>query len=533
MNKLFKGTKAGHLLALLLLAIVSGCGGSSSGGNTTTTYTIGGTISGLTNTSSGLVLQNNSGNNLSISAGAASFTFSTAIAGGGAYNATVLTQPAQMSCSVTSGTGTVGSANVSNIAIKCIPKNELVSRSTDDSVIATYNWSVTPVAISGDGRYVAFRSSITNLAPGSTNGKRQIFRRDRQTNQTVLVSRSSGAAGAEGNADSDRMSISADGRYVLFESGATNLVSGDTNASDDIFLRDIQLDTTIRVSVGAGGIESNYYSREGSLSADGRYAAFYSAADNIIPGVPGGSLYLRDLLTGTNTLVSATAAGAPASGRNPSISADGSRIAFYSYASNLVANDTNGVWDIFVYDRNASPKIRRVSISSNGTERNQGTESASRIVEPTISGNGDFVAFATTSDNLVAGDTNGMQDVFIHQLSTGITTRASVGSAGTEANADSPVGQGERIALSYSGDWAAFSTKASNIAGGAPSVSNVLLHNTLTGKTTAVTNSTTNFSGNKGPAISADGRFVVFDSNSALDPRFASSGVFVQDQTVP
>ena len=529
-----------RLLAVLFLSIVSGCGGGGGsgggGGNSTTTYTIGGTVSGLTNTNSGLVLQNNGGNNLTIPAAATSFTFSTAIANGGAYSVTVLAQPSQMSCSVTSATGTVSSANVSNIAVKCIPKNELVSRSTDDSVIATYNWSVTPVAISGDGRYVAFRSTIPNLAAGSTNGSPQIFRRDRQTNQTVLVSRSSGAAGAEGNAQSDRMSISADGRYILFESYATNLVAGDTNGNSDIFLRDMQLETTTRVSVGDGGAQANWYSRESSISADGRYAAFYSEADNIVTGVPGlggGGLYLRDLQTGINTLVSATPAGSFSYGRNPSISADGSRIAFYSNASNLVSNDTNGVWDIFVYDRNAAVKIRRVSIATDGSQRNQGNESASRVVEPTISGNGDFVAFATTSDNLVSGDTNTWQDVFIHQLSTGITTRASVGSSGTEGNADSPVGQGERIALSYTGEWVAFSTKAYNIAGGAASVSNVLLHNTITGKTTAVTNSTTNFSGNKGPAISADGRFVVFDSNSTLDPRFASSGVFVQDQTVP
>lgn len=537
MKNVRTNSKFMYLVALLLLTIISGCGGgggsggSGGAGDSTTKYTIGGTISGLASTNTGLVLQNNGGNNLTIAGGATSFTFSTAIASGGAYNVTVLSQPAQMSCSFSSSStsGTVSNSNITNVSLSCVPKNELVSRSTDDTLIASAFDSVTPIVMSANGRYVAFRSSTALISGGVSY--RQIYRRDRQTNQTVLVSRATGATGAIGNADSDRMSISGDGRYVLFESGADNLVTGDTNSSTDIFLRDLDLNTTTRVSVGDGGIQANYYSRESALSADGRYAAFYSEANNIISGVAAGNLYVRDLLTGTNTLVSVTPSGASASGRNPSISADGSRIAFYSYNSTLVADDTNGVWDIFVYDRNANPKVKRVSISTGGAQRNQGNESASRITEPTISGDGNYVAFSTTADSLVPGDLNGIQDVFIHQINTGETTRVSVSSTGIEANGDSPVGQGERVALSYTGEWIAFTSKATNLTSGALNTS-VILHNRITGQTTAVT-STTGSIGDKGPAISSDGRFVTFVSSVHLDPRFDWSGVFVQDTLAP
>jgi Tol biopolymer transport system component len=141
------------------------------------------------------------------------------------------------------------------------------------------------------------------------------------------------------------------------------------------------------------------------------------------------------------------------------------------------------------------------------------------------------VAFSTTADNLVTGDTNSLQDVFIHQVSTGVTIRASEGTGGVQATGgDSPAGQGERVALSSDGTWVAFTTSATNISAGG---SNVLIHNNLTDETIAITANGTNFSGSKGPAISGDGRFVAFMSSAQLDPRFSSSGVFVQDRTIP
>jgi Tol biopolymer transport system component len=389
-------------------------------------------------------------------------------------------------------------------------------------------------AISADGRYVAFVSYAANLAPGATGLGRQIFMHDRQTHQTELVSVST--AGVEGNNDSAAPAISSDGRYVVFTSYSTNLVSGDANAVRDVFIRDRQTQTTSRISVSSGGVEGNSESFDPAISADGRYVAFASYADNLTAGVTGNAktnVYVRDTLTSTNTLVSMTLGGTGGSQSSslPAISADGSRIAFWSFEINLVAGDTNSLWDIFLWDRNASPKIKLVSVSSAGGQKNQGNESISRIVAPAISADGDIVAFSTTASNLVAGDTNGLQDVFLHQVSTGVTVRASEGTGAVQATGgDSPVGQGERVALSSDGTWVAFTTAATNISAGG---SNVVIHNNVTGETKALTADSGFFSGSKGPAISGDGRFVAFMSSLKLDPRFTSSGVFVRDQLIP
>jgi hypothetical protein len=412
-------------------------------------------------------------------------------------------------------------------------KNELMSRSTDGTVTGTATNSEFP-AISADGRYVAFVSYAANLAPGATGLGRQIFMHDRQTHQTELVSVST--AGVEGNNDSAAPAISSDGRYVVFTSYSTNLVSGDANAVRDVFIRDRQTQTTSRISVSSGGVEGNSESFDPAISADGRYVAFASYADNLTAGVTGNAktnVYVRDTLTSTNTLVSMTLGGTGGSQSSslPAISADGSRIAFWSFEINLVAGDTNSLWDIFLWDRNASPKIKLVSVSSAGGQKNQGNESISRIVAPAISADGDIVAFSTTASNLVAGDTNGLQDVFLHQVSTGVTVRASEGTGAVQATGgDSPVGQGERVALSSDGTWVAFTTAATNISAGG---SNVVIHNNVTGETKALTADSGFFSGSKGPAISGDGRFVAFMSSLKLDPRFTSSGVFVRDQLIP
>lgn len=517
--------QARFMSAALLIALGLSACSSGGGGGATTTYTIGGNISGLSG--SGLVLQNNGGNNLSVSAAATNFSFTTAIASGGAYNVSVLTQPStpSQSCKVVNGAGTV-SANVTNIIITCIPKNDHVSRNSGDTVFGTYYDSIFPV-MSPDGRYVVYESSAI-LASGA-NGQRQIFLRDRQTNQTELISVDT--AGTAGNSSSYAPAISSDGRYVVFESTSTNLVTGDLNGASDIFLRDRQAGTTTRVSVGASSVEANGASAQASLSADGRYLAFYSYASNLMAtATTNGNVFLRDLQSGSNTLVSVAPGGAAGNGvsSSPSISADGSRIAFWSYASNLVASDANGLWDIFLYDSNASIKISLVSVATDGTQKNQGNDSISRVVQPTISADGNVVAFSTTATNLVAGDTNAMQDVFIRKISTGVTTRVSVGTGGVQSDLNSPILQGERIALSNDGTWVAFSTSSTNIAAGG---SNVLLRNVATDGTVQIT--TAGNSGDKGPAISGDGRFVAFGSASPLDTRFVSSGLFVQDRTSP
>jgi Tol biopolymer transport system component len=204
-------------------------------------------------------------------------------------------------------------------------------------------------------------------------------------------------------------------------------------------------------------------------------------------------------------------------GSNPSISDDGSKVAFYSFASTLVPNDRNDLWDIFLYD-SQNPKLKRLSVTGSGAEREQGTESASRVVAPSISGDGNFVAFATTAGNMVSEDTNKLQDVFVVNTASGQVKRVSLGRNGEQGNADSPVGQGEKVAISYDGSWVAFSTNATNFGGG------IILKNVESGETRIV--STVQGSGVGRPAISRNGGYVVFGSGTRLDGRYSSSGIF-------
>jgi len=261
-------------------------------------------------------------------------------------------------------------------------------------------------SLSADGRFVAFRSEATNLVAGDTNAADDIFVHDRQTGTTTRVSVDS--AGTQGNSYSYTPSISADGRYVAFLSNASNLVAGDTNASWDIFVHDRQTGTTTRVSVDSTGTQGNGASAyHPSLSADGRFVAFLSEASNLVAGDTNGrsDIFVHDRQTGTTTRVSVDSAGTQGTGGHsytPSISADGRYVAFASTATNLVAGDTNGTGDIFVHDRQTG-----------------------------------FVAFFSYATNLVAGDTNGLRDIFVHDRQTGTTIRVSVDSAGTQGNGNS------------------------------------------------------------------------------------------------
>lgn len=509
---------------------VAACGGGddSSTPAATTTYTVGGVLAGLP-AGATIVLQNNGGNDLSLVADG-SFAFSSSLSSGAAYSVSVGTTPAGQTCLVSNGNGTVAAANVTQVAVVCSYTHELVSRNDSGTLFGTYYDSETPV-VSGDGRYVAFVSYGGPLAGNATTSYRQIYRHDRLTHTTLLVSADDG--GTEGNNNSFAPAISDDGRYVAFESYASNLVSGvDTNATRDVFVRDIGGGTTTRVSNSTAGSAANAGSFEPSLSGDGTTVAFTSYASNLVSsGVTGTStanVYRAVLATGLITLISADVAGSGAGGSKPALSRNGSRLAFWSYASNLVASDANGAWDIFLYEVGASPALTLVSVSSAGTQRDSGTESISRIVAPAISADGRFIAYATTSTNLVANDTNGVQDVFLFDTEDSTTSRASVTSAGVEGNADSPAGQGERVALSEDGNWVAFSTSATNLGAGA---NNVVMHERATGAMHAVSPAAD--SGFKGPAISADGRYVAYMSNQQLDPRFTSSGVFVTTMALP
>lgn len=359
-------------------------------------------------------------------------------------------------------------------------------------------------SISADGRYVAFASGSSNLAPGDTNGLQDVFVHDRQTGQTSRVSVSS--AGAQGNDRSTEPSISADGRWVAFESYASNLVFGDTNTELDVFIHDRLSGQTIRVSVDSGGVQGNDSSYQASVSSDGRYTAFSSIATNFVFSDTNSEwdVFVHDRQTGQTSRVTVDSAGVQGNygGSYPSISADGIHVAFESYSTNLVPGDTNGKQDAFVHDR-LTGQTSRVTVDSAGV---QGNDSS---YHPSISADSRYTTFASYATNLVTGDTNADQDVFVHDSQTGQTSRVSVDSAGIQGNNNS-----YDPSISSDGRYVAFYGSATNLApGDTNSAYDVFVHDRQTSLTSRVSLTSAGAQGNNNsqePSISADGRFVAF-----------------------
>jgi Tol biopolymer transport system component len=265
-------------------------------------------------------------------------------------------------------------------------------------------------AISADGRFVAFSSQATNLIPVDTNNALpDIFVHDRQTGTTVVVSISS--LGVQGTGFSYHPSISADGRYVAFESDAYDLVPIDPYPTNDIFVHDLQTGETTLISISHSGSYSDRDSWNGSISADGRWVSFDSSATNLVPGggTPGDhNVYVRDRENGVTTRVSVDPSGGIGNGYsgNSSISADGRFIAFRSFATNLVPGGSNGYLHVYLRDQ-VTATTMRCSVSS------AGAQGIGDSIAPSISADGRDVAFESTAINLVLGDTNGFADIFV------------------------------------------------------------------------------------------------------------------------
>jgi Tol biopolymer transport system component len=306
---------------------------------------------------------------------------------------------------------------------------------------------------SANGLVVAFDSAATNLVGGDTNGALDVFVRDRSTGRTERVSVTSRGKQADGS--SAGPAVSDDGRFVAFDSAAANLVPGDTNGRTDVFVRDRLTGATSRVSVAADGTQADNVSFGAALSADGRLVAFVSDASNLVAQPASGrQVYVKDRVTGGIERVSVSSAGEPAQGFTtpPAISGDGRVVAFAAGASNLVPDDTNGLLDVFAHDR-VTGATERVSVDSAGA---QAADGSSFLAD--LDGDGSVVAFASEASNLVAGDTNGVRDAFVHDRVTGATERVSVDSAGGQANAASTDPD-----ISADGSTTAFFSAATNL----------------------------------------------------------------------
>jgi Tol biopolymer transport system component len=367
--------------------------------------------------------------------------------------------------------------------------------------------SVAP-AISADGRVVAFYSDASNLVPDDTNGARDVFVRDRVAGTTTRVS--VGAGGAQGNSHSFAPAVSADGRFVAFHSHASNLVAGDGNGVDDVFVHDRQGGSMARVSLATGGAEENAGSYAPALSADGRLVAFVSDASNLVAGDTnvGRDVFVHDRGSGTTTRVSVSTSGDQGNvgSTSAAISGDGRYVAFASFDTNLVADDTNDGSDIFVRDRQAGTTTR-VNLYPGGIEGDGDS------LRPSISADGSTVAFDSDAWNLVWGDTNDVFDVFVTGRESETSVRVSVDDAGTQGN-----GFSIRPALSADGRFVTFYSEASNLApGDTNGFADVFVHDRQSGATNRISVDNAGAEGNGDslrPALNADGRLFAFESDA-------------------
>jgi Tol biopolymer transport system component len=398
--------------------------------------------------------------------------------------------------------------------------------SVDSSGVQGNGYSEAP-AISSDGRFVAFHSHASNLVAGDNNGAGDVFVHDRVTGETTRVSVDS--SGLEGNGESYDPSISSDGRFVAFASSATNLVAGDTNGVADVFVHDRETGSTTRESLSSSGTQADAISGSPSISSDGRFLAFASSASNLVASATASAagIYVRDRDTGTTTRVSVDSSGLEGNGdsSDPSISSDGRFVAFESAARNLVVPDTNqDTADIYVHDRTTGATTR-VSVSSSGAQAN------SPSWAPSISSDGRFVAFVSGGWNLVAGDTNSCNDVFVRDRLTAATTRVSVGAAGAQGNGSassaSISSDGRYVAFA--------SEASNLVASDSNSQSDIFLRDRIAGATTRLSITSSGLqadSGSYDPSISGDGSCVAFwslASNLVATDTNGVADVFVRD----
>jgi len=377
--------------------------------------------------------------------------------------------------------------------------------------------------INSNGQYILFASSADNLVAGDTNQSTDVFLRDRINMTTERVSLANDGSQANGRSSSSAMSD--DGRFIVFESIASNLVAGEQTFFSQLYVRDRINGTTQRISVDSNGVLANSSSSSVAMSHDGRYISFSSFASNLVANDTNGKsdVFLHDRLNSTTQRISVSSTGVQGNNRSAgsSMSADGERIVFLSSADNLVANDTNNVLDIFVYNR-SSGITQRVSVNSQGVE---GDDSSGGGL---ISANGQVVSFSSSARNLVPGDTNYLNDAFVHDLVTGVTERVSVKSDGTQARDYSFSG-----GLSADGRYAMFTTYDQSFDIGNVDwwFEDVFLHDRLTKTTEIMSVSSDGIQGNEDsgtPLISGNGQFVTFQS-FAKELISGDNGSYTQD----
>lgn len=370
-------------------------------------------------------------------------------------------------------------------------------------------------SVSADGTKVAFISFAPNLDPADPDDAPDVFVKDLSTGDITLASTSD--TGVKSNFFSFSASLSADGTRVAFWSNATNLDPADTDQDADVYVKDLSTGDLTLASTSDTGAKGNDPSFDVSLSADGTKVAFISGATNLDPADTDsiGDVYVKDLSTGDITLVSASDTETKGNGESlfPTPSADGTRVAFSSLATNLDPADTDTVQDVYVKDLSTGDIIV-ASTSDTGTKGNDD----SGFFFSSLSAGGTRVAFRSRATNLDPADTDALDDVYVKDLSTGDITLASTSATGTKGNdvSDNPD-------LSADGAKVAFASAATNFdPADTDSVFDVFVKDLSTGDITLASTSDTGIKGDGdsfSASLSADGARVAFASRATnLDP---------------
>ena len=374
-----------------------------------------------------------------------------------------------------------------------------------------YSYS-NPGSISDDGRYVTYGSDASNIVANDTNGLRDIFLYDTVTKTTTMITK--GYDGTPSNGKSYNPVISGNGQYITYSSLASNLVAGDTNGKQDVFLYNILTGITSLVSVADNGTQGNGASSSPSISDDGTYITYQSTANNLVTNDKNGNtdIFLYNAETKTTKLISVRTVGlsepvqTDGNSGSAQISGNGQYIVFTSYADDLISKDLNEVQDVFLYNVSTGAIIR-VNVADNGTEANAAG------YNPSINYDGTYITFTSTATNLVENDTNNVADVFLRDTVNKTTTRVSVASDGTPTNAACSGGS-----ISANGRYIVYYSGATNLVVGSGSFYNVYLYDTQKGTTILLTQGYNGTQANKdcfSPFISGNGDYVVYYSDAS------------------
>lgn len=409
---------------------------------------------------------------------------------------------------------------------------------------SSYSGSLTRNAVSDGGGMAVFSSTQTDLVSGDSNAAADIFLKNLTDGSIKRISVD--ATGAEGNALSHEATISKNGDYVVFHTDATNL-DGTTSTAGQVYFYDVAGDSLSKISVNSAGVEANAYSNGLAISDDGRYIAFYSSATNLVDSDSDtvydddtnglDDVFLYDRTLSKTTRISTDSSGVQSTGGASNgavaMSGDGVYVAFSSAATNLVGSDTNSQGDIFI--KNTSDQsISRISVQTGGAEASGGGS-----LNPDITSDGRYVVFESSATDMVSGDTNSLSDIFRHDTTTNTTVRVSTDISASEASG----GGSYSPTISDDGDYVAFYSSATNLVNGVTSGTHVYVKQISTGYIRIVDKPVGLETGDGSSTyakISGDGQTIVFDSSStnlvpadanAQGDVFMATNPFVVDAT--